>query len=71
MEKKSDPPQLFCINIVPYGTSSAPSLTIRFMQKIFAVAAKDIRNNFYIKMLLTGAKRFEAILTIRDKADFS
>ncbi|XP_061393091.1 uncharacterized protein LOC133328547, partial [Musca vetustissima] len=73
-QNESDPLQIFRLNTVTYGTSSAPFLAIRCLNHLsdlsketWPIGAKVISNDFYVDDLLTGSADLNSLLTIRDE----
>ena len=74
-QNPADDIQIFRLNTVTYGTSSAPFSAIRCLTHLsdlykdtLPVGAKVIRSDFYVDDLLTGADNFEDLSKIRDQA---
>nr|XP_044248571.1 uncharacterized protein LOC123002459 [Drosophila takahashii] len=66
--------KIFKLNTVTYGTSPAPYLAIRCLNRLGEIAqdscpkaAKVIQNDFYVDDLLTGARSVEDLLSLRDE----
>ncbi|KAI8116339.1 hypothetical protein CVS40_11578 [Lucilia cuprina] len=73
-QSASDSLQVFRLNTITYGTSSAPFLAIRCLiylsdlyKETLPIGANVIRSDFYIDDLLTGADSFDKLITIRDQ----
>lgn len=71
-EQSSDPLQVYRLNTVTYGTSSAPFLAIRCLtylsdlyKETFPIGSEIIKKDFYVDDLLTGADSIEEIEIIR------
>ena len=70
----NDQIQVFELNTVTFGVSSAPFLGIRTIQQLaddegarFPIAEKILKRDLYVDDLLTGADSLEEILTIRNE----
>lgn len=70
----ADKIQVFQLNTVTFGISSAPFLAIRRIQKLasdessdFPIGAKTLHNNFYVDDLLSGANTLEELIHISDE----
>lgn len=73
-ENQSDNLEVYKLNTVTYGTSSAPFLAIRCLtylseqyQETLPVASAIIRKDFYVDDLLTGADTVEELHIIRSQ----
>ncbi|XP_070074043.1 uncharacterized protein [Drosophila takahashii] len=66
--------KIFKLNTVTYGTSPAPYLAFRCLNRLgeiaqdsYPKAAKVIQNDFYVDDLLTGARSVQDLLSLRDE----
>ncbi|GBP10481.1 hypothetical protein EVAR_70789_1 [Eumeta japonica] len=67
--KKEDPLNLFQLNTITYGLSSAPFLAIRSLfliadksSSIFPLGSKTLKEDIYVDDILTGANDIETLL---------
>ena len=73
-EKPEDPIQIFRLNTITYGTSSAPFSAIRCLsylseqfKDIFPIGSKVLNRDFYVDDLLTGANNLTELSTIQSE----
>lgn len=73
-EDSQQPIKTYTLNTVTYGTSAAPFLAIRTLHQLandegnrYPMAAKILRNDFYVDDLLTGASSYDEAIAIRDQ----
>jgi len=66
--------QVFQLNTVTFGVSSAPFLAVRTIQKLandesskFPIGARTLHDDFYVDDLLSGANTLKELIHIRDE----